>query len=259
VVNQIVVGAGSNSTGWLYVAQPAQAGTYRVAANIAGIASGQSAVQTVAEANQGLRLSQAENKSKVIVGKSLRSYASELRVQRVINGTVASGADAVTVSLRCVAETVCTVPTTVTIPAGSTEAAVQITGVDVGSTQIEATASGFEPATINVETVSPQLVFIAALPGSMTVGQKFTSTYFHAYVPGATYSNYNTVPAQPITITLTSSVPSAATVSSSVVWSAGSSTSAYGTITATAPGTTRITASAPGFAPVTSGDITVNP
>ncbi|UJB64238.1 hypothetical protein YS110_05445 [Acidovorax sp. YS12] len=259
VVNQIVIGASRNYTDTIYVAQPAQAGTYRVAADIAGIALGQSVVQTVAEANQGLRLSQAENKSKVIVGKSLRSYASELSVQRVINGTVASGADAVTVSLRCVAETVCTVPTTVTIPAGSTEAAVQITGVDVGSTQIEATASGFEPATINVETVSPQLVFIAALPGSMTVGQKFTSTYFHAYVPGAIYNNSNTVPAQPITITLTSSVPSAATVSSSVVWSAGSNTSAYGTITATAPGTTRITASAPGFAPVTSGDITVNP
>ncbi len=259
LVNQVVIGASRNETNTVYVAQPAQAGTYRVKADIVGVVESQSAVQTVAEANQGLRLSQAENKSKVIVGKSLRSYASELRVQRVINGTVASGADAVTVSLRCVAETVCTVPTTVTIPAGSTEAAVQITGVDVGSTQIEATASGFEPATINVETVTPQLVFIAALPGSMTVGQKFTSTYFHAYVPGATYNNYNTVPAQPITITLTSSVPSAATVSSSVVWAAGNSTSAYGTITATAPGTTRITASAPGFAPVTSGDITVNP
>ena len=110
-----------------------------------------------------------------------------------------------------------------------------------------------------METVSPQLTFASAPPATMTAGQQYTSLYFYADVPGVNYGAGYIVAAQPITIALTSSVPSAATVTSSVTWPAGGYSSNYGTITAVAPGTTTITASAPGFNPVTSGVITVNP
>ena len=259
LTNQAVIAAGSGSTDWRYIAQPSQAGTYRVSAAIAGLANAQSEVQTVTVANQGLRLYQAAGASKVIAGKGMNSYAWELRVQRLVNGAVAGGAEAVTVNLRCVAQTICKVPATVTIPAGSAEAEVQITGVDVGSTQIEATASGFDSDVITMETVTPQLMFAGAPPATMTAGQQYTSLYFYADVPGASYGSGYFATAQPITIVLTSSVLSAATVTSSITWPAGGNSSNYGTITAVAPGTTTITASAPGFNPVTSAAITVNP
>ena len=259
LINQIVIPAGRAYSGTTYVAQPSLAGTYRVSAGIAGVASGLSAVQTVAAANQSLKLWQVNDRPKVIAGKGFTSYSWELRVQRVVNGVVSVGADPVTVNLRCVAETICKVPTTVTIPAGDSQAAVPVTGIDVGSTQIEATASGFDSGAISMETVSPQLKIASAPPATMTAGQKYTSLYFYADVPGVNYGSGYIVAAQPITIALTSSVPSAATVTSSVTWPAGGYSSNYGTITAVAPGTTTITASAPGFNPVTSAAITVNP
>ena len=132
VVNQIVIPAGRGYAGTTYVAQPSLAGTYRVSAGITGVASGLSAVQTVAAANQSLKLWQVNGRPKVIAGKGFNSYSWELRVQRVVNGAVSVGADPVTISLRCVAETICKVPATVTIPAGDSQAAVPITGIDVG-------------------------------------------------------------------------------------------------------------------------------
>ena len=257
LVSQTVLSSWRTST--LYVAQPSQAGTYRVGASIAGVTSGQSAVQTVTAAEQGLRLSQASNSPKVVAGKGMTSYAWELRVQRLVNGVVTGGADAVTVNLRCVAETICKVPATVTIPAGDSQAAVPITGVDVGSTQIEATASGFTQSGITVETVTPNLTFVSGLPSAVNVGQTYGSVRVYAEVPGATYSGSNIAPAQPIAVTFTSSVPSAATVAPTGTWRAGSWLSNGIALTGVAPGTTTITASAPGFNPVTSGVITVNP
>jgi hypothetical protein len=128
----------------------------------------------------------------------------------------------------------------------------------LGSTQIEATASGFDSGSINVETVTPQLQFVSALPSSLQVGQSYGSVYVYANVAGAYYSRNNS-PAQAIPVTFTSSVPSAATVGASSTWAAGASSSNNVTLTGVAPGTTAITASAPGFAPVTSAPITVNP
>ena len=260
LINQVVIGQGSRGTSSMYVERPSQAGTYRVSASIAGLVSASSGVQTVAAANQSLKLYAVGDEAKVVVGRALKSYAWELRVRRVVNGDVVSGADPVVVNLRCVLATVCTLPATVTIPTGGSEAAVQITGVDLGSTQIEASASGFTAGSIAVETVTPSLEFISGLPSSVRVGQSYGSVRVNASVPGAYYSSGSYVsPAQALTVTLTSAVPSVATLASPRTWAAGSWLSADAPLTGVAPGTTSITASVPGFKPVTSPTITVNP
>ena len=178
-------------------------------------------------------------------------------MRRLVNGAVSSGSEAVTVNLRCVATNVCSVPPTVTIPAGSSSVNVQVTGVDIGSTQIEATAAGFTPSAITMETVTPSLVFYD-VPGQLQAGKTYGSVRVYANVPGAYYSGTNLTLAQEAAVTLTSSVPSVATVVSTGVWKAGASVSQNSTLKAVAPGVTSITASIPGFNPVTS-TLTVNP
>ncbi|WP_158291843.1 hypothetical protein, partial [Lampropedia puyangensis] len=61
LITQLSIVQGRNYSPSAYVAQPAAAGTYRVAAEIAGLATGQSAVQTVSAANQALKLSTYAN------------------------------------------------------------------------------------------------------------------------------------------------------------------------------------------------------
>jgi hypothetical protein len=195
------------------------------------------------------------NGTKAIVGKGLTTHYYEVRVQRLINGVVSGGADAVTVNLRCVATDVCTTPATTTIAAGQSEAYVYISGVEVGSTQIEATAIAHEASYLNVETISAVLS-LQNIQSVMTVGQKQTSVYVNAAVPGTTYAQVSTAP---FLMTLSSSVPSVGVITNSANWAANSGSSGYATFSAVAQGTTQITASSPGFVPATSGVITVNP
>jgi hypothetical protein len=260
LVTQTSIAAGANQTQTLYVGQPSQAGTYRVAADIPNIVSVKSEVQTVLPATQAFAfviVNGYSGRTKVNVGKGLYTDIGELYVYRIINGAVAGGAEAVTVNLRCVSENVCTVPETVTIPANQSYAHVRVTGVDLGSTQIEATAAGFDTGAVIVETVTPQLRFYSTPPNSLNAGDA-TALYVAVEVPSA-YYNARQYPAVPLTVTFTSSVPSAATVTASANWPASRSYSDVATLTGMAPGTTQITASVPGFAPVTSGIITINP
>jgi hypothetical protein len=223
---------------------------------VLGQAIAKSEVQTVIAADQALKLTRTGG-SKLIVGKGLYNYYNELYVQRLINGVVSNGADAVTVNLRCVAEDVCKTPATVTIPAGQSAIHIYVTGVDVGTTQIEATAAGFESAVINAETVSP-ILRMNNVPVVQNVGQRSPSIYVSAEVPGAYYST-SQYAASPLTVTWTSSVPSVGTVTAITTWGADASNSGYAAFTAVAPGTTQITASTPGFTAATSAPITVNP
>ncbi|WP_446893654.1 hypothetical protein, partial [Acinetobacter sp. NS4_7] len=75
---------------------------------------------------------------------------------RRIDGAPDSEGD-LTVSLRCIAAQVCAVPATVTIPQGRSEAFVSVIGGDLGATEIEASAVGFEPGRVVMETVMPSL------------------------------------------------------------------------------------------------------
>jgi hypothetical protein len=170
-----------------YIAQPSTAGTYRLSAEIVGLTSAKSEVQTVLAATQALTLTRYGG-SKLILGKGLYNYVYEFYVQRLINGVVSNGADAVTVNLRCVAEDVCKAPATVTIPAGQSTAYIQVTGVGVGTTQIEATAEGAAAAVpMPVEVIQPQLV-IHSLDGQRTTSSLRDDFSFSLQVPGASYS-----------------------------------------------------------------------
>ena len=162
-----------------------------------------------------------------------------------------------TVNLRCVAAEICETPATVTIPAGQSRAYINVGGLELGSTQIEASAAGMDSIYINVETVAPTLR-LQSVPASLKAGQKANSIYVSAEVPGAYWST-SQYPSNPLTITFTSSVPSIGNVTDTVTWNANTGSSTYATFTAVAPGTTQITASSPGFTPATSASITVNP
>ncbi|WP_347486328.1 hypothetical protein ABFV80_001480 [Vandammella animalimorsus] len=257
LITQLTIAAGHRSSGSAYIAQPALAGSYRVQADVTGIASGQSAVQTVEAAQQALQLKPYRG-SKVVVGKGMRSYHggsdSDLSVQRIVNGSVSSGADAVTVRLRCVNAQVCTVPETVTIPAGQSQVAVPVTGVDVGSTQIEVTAVGFGPGVVTMETIAPRLI-ITNVPATLAAGAS-RHLYARAQVPGAVWPDSQT-PAADLTLSWTSAVPSVGTVTASVSWNAGAGQSQAATFQGVAPGATTVTVSAPGFVPATSAAIQV--
>ncbi|WP_460466086.1 hypothetical protein, partial [Comamonas sediminis] len=107
----------------------------------------------------GLRLIRSYG-SKAVLGKGMNTYQSELAVQRLINGVVSGGADPVVVNLRCAAADVCATPTSVTIPAGQSTVNFIATGLDVGSTEIEATATGATASTpLPVDVIEPQVIF----------------------------------------------------------------------------------------------------
>ena len=257
LITQLLIPKDSTTSRTGYVAQPAAAGTYRVEAEVVGVTTAQSAVQTVTAAAQGLQVRRYSNASKVVVGKGLYTHLNEVYVERLINGVVSGGADAVVVNLRCVASEVCSTPQTVIIPAGQSRAYFYVTGLDAGSTQIEASAAGFTSGVVTTETITP-LLLLSGAPSSLRVGQTNTTISVAAQVNGAYWSN-SQYPAANLPITFTSSIPSVGTVTNTVAWAKGAGASARPTFTAISPGTTQITASSPGFVPATSGVITVNP
>ncbi|HCY5196657.1 TPA: hypothetical protein O1W66_002909, partial [Staphylococcus aureus] len=197
-VSQLVIGKDRRDTGWGYIERPGAAGTYRVLAQVQGLAEGKSNVQTVVAANQALKLTRYGG-DKLIVGKGLYSYYNELYVERLINGVVSNGADAVTVNLRCVAAEICETPATVTIPAGQSRAYINVGGLELGSTQIEATAEGATAAMpVPVEVIAPQ-VRIEGLDGQRSTSSLRDSFYVVLSVPGAYWSDSQNA-TQPMTV-----------------------------------------------------------
>ncbi|MBD9584416.1 hypothetical protein IB269_23755, partial [Delftia sp. DLF01] len=146
---------------------------------------------------------------KLIVGKGLYSYSSELYVERLINGVVSNGADAVTVNLRCVAAQICETPATVTIPAGQSYAYISVSGLDLGSTQIEATAEGATAATpLPVQVIVPQ-VRVVSLDGQRSTSSLRDNFYVVLSVPGAYWSdNQNAIKPMTVQVSLVEQTPS---------------------------------------------------
>ena len=69
----------------------------------------------------------------------------ELEIDAMADNTIEKmepGGDPVVVRLRCVSQDVCRVPESVTINANESYTYIPVTGVGLGSTQIEATAEG---------------------------------------------------------------------------------------------------------------------
>ena len=91
------------------------------------------AVPVVVREKIDLRFSMANNQSKVVVGKGMRTYtyydySAELFVGRMVKGVVSNPAEPLAISLRCVDVSVCAVPATVTIAANNGYAAIPVTG-----------------------------------------------------------------------------------------------------------------------------------
>jgi hypothetical protein len=149
---------------YAYVSQPTAAGTYKVAASLPGVGNWASGPQTVTTPE--LRFS----RSSLSVGKGLVTYLNDTSVQLYVNGQAATTAAALTVSLTSSDPGKATVPATVTVPAGSSRVNFSVTGVDLASVTIDASASGYtSPATkLTANVVAPTLV-VTGLDGNRSV------------------------------------------------------------------------------------------
>jgi len=249
-VNQIVIAAGRNdSVVAPYVGVPNMAGTYRVRVSGNG-ATANSSVVTVSAPDL------AFNRATGVVGKGLRTYVSEVAVLRSVGGQQLFGAAPLTVNLSCSSTAICSVPATVTIPANADRVTFLLTGLDIGTTTVTATAVGYNSIQdLNVNVIEPTLV-VSGLVSTRAVGQ--TDAFnIQMTTPGANWAGNQTA-VDAIVINLTSSAPDVGTVPSTVTIAAGATDSPNATFTATGAGTTTVTASHPGFKPG-SGSVTVTP
>jgi hypothetical protein len=253
VITQATIPAGSASTGPLYVGQPTATGTYALTASVAGIAANDSFIQTVVPADLRLNFSTTA----VTVGKGLNSYYYDVYVYRTLNGANYTDPSALTVNLACASAVICTVPTSVTLPANSYYAYFQVSGQGFGSTSVVASALGYTSnADLGVTIVSPELRF-NSLVGSLAVGGA-NIFQVSSYVTGAP-NPYNQNAISNAAVTLTSASPGVATVTSAVTIPANSTISGNATLTGVAAGSTSVTASGGLFTPAASGTITVGP
>jgi hypothetical protein len=250
VVTQAVIPVGSDnsSSNWSYVGSPTVSGTYKISAATNGLNSVVSAPVTVSSPELKF------NRTTDVVGKGMRSY--QFTVQRVVNGAAFTGVEAVTVNLACSAASICSVPATVTIPAGSSGASFNVTGVGLGDTTVSASAIGYGSAPdLAIRVDEPQIVFSG--PSNTTVNAQSNYSVWLS-VPGSVYANNQTA-ATPIELTFTSSAPGVATVPGTATIAAGSASTSSLQLTGVAPGTTSVTASGPGLLSATSAVVTVSP
>jgi hypothetical protein len=255
-VTQVLIPQGSYGSNYAYVGTPTAAGTYQVQASATGADTATSAVQTVEQFTPYLALASATGTS-MTVGQGMRTYVYDAYVYRGANGGSYSFTDPVTVNLSCSSSVICSVPATVTIPAGSTSAYFQVDGLGFGSTTITASAVGYEsPANdLAVNVVLPQLNFSG--PSDSSVGGVSNFTVYLS-VPGGYYWYYQSA-INDFQVDLTSSEPSVATVPSSVIIPMDSASSNTVQLMGVATGTTTLTASGLGLVSANSNVITINP
>ncbi len=251
-VQSIPIAAGSSQSPYVYIETPRAAGTYRIRAVATGIAEATSQVVTVTP--PGLRFTRAQ----VIVAKGMRTYDSELSIERVVDGVAVSAVDPVVVQLRCSAEAVCSVPTTVTIPASGSSAVVRVTGVGLGVTTVSASAVGHDAAPdVPVSVIAPKVAIGNMSNVSMQAGTSRAMTVTLS-APGAAYPSSH-VAVIPVTIDLTSSAPGVGTVPASVTVAVGGYRVTNVPFSALSPGSTAVTASGQDIEGATTSTITVTP
>jgi hypothetical protein len=239
---------------YVYVDQPTATGTYQVQAGLPGVGTWTTSQLTVLTPTlQFYDLGHSNSSGPVVVGKGMTSFLVETEIVAYANGSPINVGFPVTVNLSCVAATVCTVPATVTIPGGQSTANFAIQGVDLGSTQVVASATGFTATqNLNVSVVTPSLLFFG-LPSALASGQS-VNFGIQLTVPGGYGTPTST---NAVTINLVSASSSVATVPTTATIAAGGSLAFPELFQAVSAGTTTITASSAGFSPVTSPTITV--
>ncbi len=251
---QTLIKAGRYDSDDRYVERPSSVGSYTVTA-MAGGTTAVSAAQTVSAPGLVLFGLTQSNQSgnKTVVGQGMTTYQYAVGLRRVAAGQASAGAEALTVALACVSTSVCTVPATVTIPAGESVAYFPVTGVSTGATAIKATAHGYTSDNdLIVDVVLPTL-YLHNLATTLAVGSS-SSFYVRASVVGG-YSNQ--LVASAVTVTVTNSVPAVGSVAAQIVIPANGYQSPTAQFTAVGAGTTNVTVSAPGFVPATSATISV--
>lgn len=254
-VTQAVITAGRNNSADRpsYIEQPTAAGSYTVTATLPGIASAVSAVQTVAA--PALRLGSQWGGNSTVLGKGMKTYSTDLYVERTVNGTRFNGTEALTVNLACASTAVCTTPATVTIPAGQGRAHFQATGVDPGNTAISASAAGYGDAQGLATTVVLPAFQIINWPTVLATGAS-ANFFVNISTPGAFI--WQTA-ASPVTVTLSNAVPGVADLPATATIAADSNQSPAIPLKGLASGDTRVTASAPGVTPQSSATLRVQP
>lgn len=168
-----------------------------------------------------------------------------------------------TVNLTSSDPGIASVPATVTIPQGNSNAGFTIVGRGVGTAQIMVSVGGFS-ATSTVTVVKP--TFNLSVSSQMTVGAG-TNGSVTTYVPNGTYWYYynnsiydnssNQGVDQALTVSLSSENPAVIQVPASATIAAGSNNTSSFNIQAVGTGTSTLTASALGWDSKTSGTITV--
>ena len=146
------------------------------------------------------------------------------------------------------------VPSTVTVPAGSTTVAIPITGLTGGTTNLRANSTNI-PEAVSAVTVNGSITL--QLPTVITGKQLQTSTYFY----------FNAAPPSAVTATVTSANPAVAVVSTNPNAQGGATATIAGIINSSANsyyvqgvgvGSTTLTISAPGYNN-TNVNVTVDP
>ncbi|MDR1529858.1 MAG: hypothetical protein LBS40_05615 [Burkholderiales bacterium] len=239
-----------NTPQYVYIGSPKSAGTYKVKLS-SEVGSVTSPVVTVS-GNLGLKFTRTET----AVGKGMKTYGSEVSVQRTADGKAYNGTESLVVTLVSSSEAIFKVPVTVTIPSGSSSVYFPIEGVDLGSAIVIASANGHTYVDdLNVRVVIPQLVFTGL--SNIRVGEK-SNFGFYMNVPGAYYST-NQMPTSGFTIHLSSSAPGVATVPAATAYPANSNYSNYVDLTGVSPGQVVITASGTDLGTAVSNVITISP
>jgi trimeric autotransporter adhesin len=249
-ITSLQIEAGQTSSSMVgYVGSPAATGSYRVRAAGIGIQAMNSAGQEAVMPTIGFEIGTA------IVGQGLRSSVVVSRRSAFHSDFNCENFDApesdLTIALSCVAASICSVPATVTLPAGVAYLEVPISGHEIGATRLNFSVPPGHlignPSEVDVRVVRPSLTF-ATLPDHLVVGQ---AEPVQVLIEGGQKA------AAAVSVTLTSDFPGVATITPSVFIDADASVSGDASVQPLASGYATFTASAPGFDPVTSAPIPV--
>ncbi|NHZ99848.1 hypothetical protein [Massilia sp. CCM 8734] len=207
-VTQVVLSKGHSYThyasGVTYLDSPLAVGTYKVKATVFGGAGSVSPLVTVGTPQ--LKFSRTDV---VVVGKGMRTNSSEISVSRVANGVANNGAETLTVALTSSDPSKVTVPATVTIPAGSSETPVYVTGVEqtgASPVTITASASGIAPVTFTAKVIVPVFKF-SHFETMRTPASVRDDFLLRVNVPGANYPDQTAARDTPIDLTIADANP----------------------------------------------------
>ncbi len=171
--------------------------------NLSGVAKGSTTLATSGTGISGVSVpitvtgkpALSFNIASATAGKGMRTYVSELSVQRKTDGVDYAPAQALNVTLAASDAAKLGVPATIIIPAGQSSATFMVSGADLTGTPVtvDATATNYTaPATkLSVSVVAPQVGFVGLDAARNTTSLR-DGFQIAVVVPGAGYPNSQT-------------------------------------------------------------------